>query len=315
MTDACLEMCAGGGTQGPGEASQGSIELSLRDWNQTGGCSVSGMPSLEDWRGHLQPSSHTEGAAPAQGLQHYHSGISVTGPRGFSLSPRIAELATHTEARLSLGEEGPGKTGDASKKSGLGPPRDSEGFQQACGGEDGSIVRGSGAEGKGDFPEEEGENELVFCGAANVSHSDSQGAQQDTFAGWLPGWTGRGMCGKQPEAADTVVVEADSSCEDPGREKRKRAKAWTCAVCTFAGNLPAWLRCQICESVRGSTLASLPSLDRGEDVELFAEPGAGLRVHPRASTDGAFATPGDPLWKFCIFFVYRTSCCVQVYSP
>lgn len=270
---------------------------------------MSVMPSLEDWRGQLQPSSHTEGATPAQGLQHYHSGISVTGPRGFSLSPRIAELAMHAEARLSLGEDGLDQSGDAFKKSGLDAQRSSDDVQQACSAEDASTGRGSGAEGDRGFHEEEGENELVFSGVANGLHTTDSAAQLDTFAGWLPGWSGRGMCGKHPEAADTVVVEADSSCEDPGREKKKRATSWTCAVCTFAGNLPAWLRCEICESVRGSTLASLPSLDRGEDVELFAEPGTGLRVCPRdqALTD----IPGDPFWSRAVSSCFPVLLCLR----
>eukprot|EP00884_Botryococcus_braunii_P018752 jgi/Botrbrau1/5560/Bobra.0023s0043.1 len=298
----------GSGTQASAGPSQGSIELSLRDWNQDEAPSANTMPSLGEWgRAHLPPSNH---ASPFPTLQHYHSGVSVTGPHACSDSPRLTGSGQLSELRTRPSEDGATRESSLQQEqagipsvfafgqASLGSPQPDISDQDRSRtaengfGPGGGLSHSGGAEKADDLQVEEGQGELLFfTGGPRVASAGDSAGQTDTFAGWLPGWTGRGMCGRAPEAADTVVVEADfeggaeaagvGGTTEPGRGKRKLPRTWTCAICTFAGNEAAWLRCQICESVRGSTPASLPVLVTGEDVELFAEPGAGLRARLR----------------------------------
>jgi hypothetical protein len=95
------------------------------------------------------------------------------------------------------------------------------------------------------------------------------------------------MCGRHPEASDTIVAEGEPSAgpRGPSGVKRKNTRTWACRLCTFAENDPAWLRCQICDTVKGSTVASLPALAADAGAAFAAEPRAGVR--PRAARGGA----------------------------
>ena len=38
--------------------------------------------------------------------------------------------------------------------------------------------------------------------------------------------------------------------------RSRHSSTWQCQLCTFAGNDAKWLRCEVCDNLRGSTLAS-----------------------------------------------------------
>ena len=91
-------------------------------------------------------------------------------------------------------------------------------------------------------------------GRASVPHD--QGHWQDEYA---TNWDRVGM-GRNASSSDAAVAAMQQvSCpsglhaEEP-EAKGSKGKAWACRLCTFAENPSHSIRCEVCETVRGSTL-------------------------------------------------------------
>ena len=48
---------------------------------------------------------------------------------------------------------------------------------------------------------------------------------------------------------------------------KPRSRTWECKLCTYAGNPQQWLRCEVCDSLRGSTLPPLAQAEMAEGAQ------------------------------------------------
>ena len=91
-------------------------------------------------------------------------------------------------------------------------------------------------------------------GRASVPHD--QGHWQDEYAtNWDRVGMGRNASSSDAAAAAMQQVSCPSGlhAEEP-EAKGSKGKAWACRLCTFAANPSHSIRCEVCETVRGSTL-------------------------------------------------------------
>ncbi|KAA6417424.1 MAG: DNA polymerase kappa-like [Trebouxia sp. A1-2] len=91
-------------------------------------------------------------------------------------------------------------------------------------------------------------------GRASVPHD--QGHWQDEYAtNWDRVGMGRNASSSDAAAAAMRQVSCPSGLHDVEPEPQSsKGKAWACKLCTFAENPSHSIRCEVCETVRGSTL-------------------------------------------------------------
>lgn len=112
-------------------------------------------------------------------------------------------------------------------------------------------------------------------GRASVPHD--QGHWQDEYAtNWDRVGMGRNASSSDAAAAAMHQVSCPSGLHDEEPEaKGSKGKAWACRLCTFAENPSHSIRCEVCETVRGSTLQDYkasPSAAAGAPEASAARP-------------------------------------------
>lgn len=90
-------------------------------------------------------------------------------------------------------------------------------------------------------------------GRASVPHD--QAHWQDEYAtNWDRVGMGRTASPCDMAAAAMRQVSCPSSLHDESHAKSGKGRAWACKLCTFAANPSHSIRCEVCETVRGSAL-------------------------------------------------------------
>lgn len=107
----------------------------------------------------------------------------------------------------------------------------------------------------------------VEVGRGSVPHD--QAHWQDQYA---TNWDRVGM-GRNASPSDAAAAAMQQVCcptrlQDESHDKSGKGKAWACKLCTFAANPNHSLRCEVCDTVRGSTLQDYrePAADVSIDV-------------------------------------------------
>ena len=93
----------------------------------------------------------------------------------------------------------------------------------------------------------------VQVGRAAVPH-DQAHWQDDYATNWDRVGMGRNASSSDAAAAAMQQVSCPSGLHDESDAKPSKSKAWACKLCTFAANPSHSIRCEVCETVRGSTL-------------------------------------------------------------
>ena len=118
-------------------------------------------------------------------------------------------------------------------------------------------------------------------GRASVPHD--QAHWQDEYAtNWDRVGMGRNESPSDAAAAAMQQVSCPSSLQDEPHARSGKDKVWACRLCTFAVNPYHSIRCQICDTVRGTTLQEYrpPTADvSGDDRQSsqLAPPGQNER--------------------------------------
>lgn len=90
-------------------------------------------------------------------------------------------------------------------------------------------------------------------GRGSVPHD--QAHWQDEYAtNWDRVGMGRNASSSDAAAAAMQQVSCPSGLHDEPEGRPSKGKAWACKLCTFAENPSHSIRCEVCETVRGSTL-------------------------------------------------------------
>ena len=89
-------------------------------------------------------------------------------------------------------------------------------------------------------------------GRASVPHDEAH--WQDEYAtNWDRIGMRRNASSSDAAAAAMQQVSCPSGLHDESEARSSRGKAWACKLCTFAENPSHSIRCEVCETVRGST--------------------------------------------------------------
>lgn len=78
--------------------------------------------------------------------------------------------------------------------------------------------------------------------------------QDDYATNWDRVAVGRNASPSDAAAAAMQHVSCPSSLQDESHARSGKGKAWACKLCTFAANPNHSIRCQVCDTVRGTTL-------------------------------------------------------------
>ena len=110
-------------------------------------------------------------------------------------------------------------------------------------------------------------------GRASVPH-DQAHWQDDYATNWDRVGMGRTASPSDAAAAAMQQVSCPSSLQDDSHAKAGKGRAWACKLCTFAANPSHSIRCQICDTVRGTTLQDYrpPTTDVSRDDKQFSQP-------------------------------------------
>ena len=90
-------------------------------------------------------------------------------------------------------------------------------------------------------------------GRASVPH-DQAHWQDDYATNWDRVGMGRNASPSDAAAAAMQQVSCPSGLNDDSHAKSGKGRAWACKLCTFAANPSHSIRCEVCDTVRGSTL-------------------------------------------------------------
>ena len=108
----------------------------------------------------------------------------------------------------------------------------------------------------------------VEIGRASVPHDQTH--WQDEYAtNWDRISMGRNASSSDAAAAAMQQVSCPSGLHDHLQAKSGKGKAWACQLCTFAANPSHSIRCEVCDTVRGSTLQHYrpPAVNAREAVD------------------------------------------------
>lgn len=110
-------------------------------------------------------------------------------------------------------------------------------------------------------------------GRGSVPH-DQAHWQDDYATNWDRVGMGRNASPSDAAAAAMQQVCCPTSMQDDSHDKSGKGKAWACKLCTFAANPNHLLRCDVCDTVRGSTLQGYrePATDVAIDVRQSVPP-------------------------------------------
>ena len=105
-------------------------------------------------------------------------------------------------------------------------------------------------------------------GRASVSHEQAHW-QDDYATNWDRVGIGRHESLSDAAAAAMQQVSSPAGLLDESGVRGSKGKAWVCGLCTFAANPCHSIRCEVCESVRGSTLREYrpPDVAAGMDTD------------------------------------------------
>lgn len=128
----------------------------------------------------------------------------------------------------------------------------------------------------------------VEIGRGSVPHD--QAHWQDEYAtNWDRVGMGRNASSSDAAAAAMQQVSCSSGLHDESQAKSVKGKAWACKLCTFAANPSHSIRCEVCDTIRGSTLQDYrpPAANASESVDARAS----TQAAPSTHAEHQFAMP------------------------